>query len=195
MIISKYAKNASSVHGGNRQLTTVIDAISYSAPLDPMIIFDGKVLQKAWFAAYPEAVFAVSSNGWTDQELGTAWLKHCFIPQTAHIDGKKLLLLDGHNWHTSVEFIETCWNHDIIPLCLPPHTTHFLQPLDVGVFGPLEKAYKKQLEHRNRLGETQVDKVTFLTMLRAARENSLISVNVKAAWAACGISTETLHLN
>jgi DDE superfamily endonuclease len=32
----------------------------------------------------------------------------------------------------SIPFIEYCEQHHIIPLCLPPHSTHVLQPLDVG---------------------------------------------------------------
>lgn len=30
--------------------------------------------------------------------------------------------------------------------CLPAHTTHHLQPLDVGVFGPLAQEYLKQCD-------------------------------------------------
>ena len=32
--------------------------------------------------------------------------------------------------------------HKIHLFCLPAHTTHRLQPLDVGVFGPLQHAWQ-----------------------------------------------------
>ena len=45
-----------------------------------------------------------------------------------------LLVQDGHSSHVSVDQIELAQANDIYLLCLPAHTTHILQPLDVGVF-------------------------------------------------------------
>ncbi len=42
----------------------------------------------------------------------------------------------------TLKFVEYCEEHKIIPFCLPPHTTHFLQPLNVVLFF----AYKKHIE-------------------------------------------------
>jgi len=44
-----------------------------------------------------------------------------------------------------MQFIEYCEAHKIVALYLPPYLTHRLQPLNVGVFRPLAKAYKKHL--------------------------------------------------
>lgn len=52
-----------------------------------------------------------------------------------------MLILDGHASHISTAAIEFCIRQKIILLCLPAHTTHILQPLDVGVFGPLGKLH------------------------------------------------------
>lgn len=41
--------------------------------------------------------------------------------------------------------------HNIELVCLPPHTTHILQPLNVGLCSPLESAYSKRLEEHLRL--------------------------------------------
>ena len=46
-----------------------------------------------------------------------------------------LLVLDGHGSHDTLPIIDLALSHGIIIFCLPPHTTHKLQPLDVGVFG------------------------------------------------------------
>ena len=45
-----------------------------------------------------------------------------------------LLIQDGHSSHITVELIELAKENNIHILCLPSHTTHLLQPLDVGVF-------------------------------------------------------------
>ena len=53
------------------------------------------------------------------------------------------LLLDGHSTHYQPQAIRFAMEHDIILLCLPPHTTHESQPLDVGVFAPLKTQWSQ----------------------------------------------------
>jgi DDE superfamily endonuclease len=57
-----------------------------------------------------------------------------------------LLILDGHSSHINMAFISLADSLRILILILPPHTTHRLQPLDVGLFSPLAKAYTKRLD-------------------------------------------------
>lgn len=45
-----------------------------------------------------------------------------------------MLIQDGHTSHTSIKLIELARENNILLLCLPLHTMHILQPLDVGVF-------------------------------------------------------------
>lgn len=58
----------------------------------------------------------------------------------------RLLLLDGHTSHFNWEFFGYCLDHKIIPFCLPAHSTHLLQPLDVGLFSPLQRRYSNGLD-------------------------------------------------
>ena len=41
-----------------------------------------------------------------------------------------LLLLDGHTSHYNPGVLKMAAEEGIIVFCLPPHTTHLLQPLD-----------------------------------------------------------------
>ena len=50
-----------------------------------------------------------------------------------------LLLLDGHSSHFDPETIRCAKDHDVIIFCLPPHTTHEAQPLDINFLGTIEK--------------------------------------------------------
>ena len=50
-------------------------------------------------------------------------------------------MYDGHKSHVGLNWVELAEKNNIILLCLPPHTTHRLQPLDVGCFGPLQTAW------------------------------------------------------
>ncbi|PCH44075.1 hypothetical protein WOLCODRAFT_76472, partial [Wolfiporia cocos MD-104 SS10] len=49
-----------------------------------------------------------------------------------------LLMYDGHGSHTTKYMVELAMANNIHLFCLPPHMTHKLQPLNVGIFGPLQ---------------------------------------------------------
>ena len=48
-------------------------------------------------------------------------------------------MLDGHKSHITYEIRDIAKQNDIHLLKIPPHTTHLLQPLDVGVFNHIIK--------------------------------------------------------
>ncbi|KAF8241307.1 hypothetical protein K440DRAFT_573453, partial [Wilcoxina mikolae CBS 423.85] len=43
-------------------------------------------------------------------------------------------------------FLTICEANDIVVCYLPPHSTHLQQPLNVGLFAPLQLAYRKAIE-------------------------------------------------
>jgi hypothetical protein len=108
----------------------------------------------------------VSENGWTNDELGLVWLKEIFNKYTeARTIGQyRLLILDGHGSHVIPEFDLFCSDHSIIVLCMPPHSSHLLQPLDVGCFSVLKQSYGRRVEQLMRLGINHIDKTEFLPL-------------------------------
>ena len=86
----------------------------------------------------PGTLYAKSTNGYMDEELFFNWFSRLFVPRTNHL-GKRILFIDGHGSHISVRIIDFAGANNVILFCLPPHTTHLLQPLDVAVFSPLKK--------------------------------------------------------
>ena len=86
------------------------------------------------------SVFISSSpSGWTNNDIGLAWLKEVFDRETRRKARTRyrLLLLDGHGSHLTMEFLNYCHDNKILLAVFPPHSTHTLQPLDVGMFTPL----------------------------------------------------------
>lgn len=72
-----------------------------------------------------------------------------FEPQTRGVCDPtvpRVLIVDGHNSHTTTKFLDHAQKHNIIVICLPPHTTHYLQPCDVALFGPLSKAWQAEVQ-------------------------------------------------
>jgi len=85
-------------------------------------------------------LFRSSESGWINGELYIDWFK--FFLQQIPAHRPVLLTQDGHASHISIELKELAKANDVHLLCLPSHTTHILQPLDVGVF----KSFKSFLK-------------------------------------------------
>jgi len=191
VMISKYEKKAHMTQCGNREWVSLIECISMDGRvLKPWIIFKGKVQQKAWFEVLKEGHIAVSENGWTDNELGLAWIRKCFDPETkiCQKGEYRMLLIDGHASHIATQVIDYCVSQKIILLCLPAHTTHLLQPLDVGVFAPLATAYKAHVQRITRLGTSySIDKTDFLELYQLARHEAITPLNIRKSWTATGL--------
>jgi hypothetical protein len=189
VIVSKYDKKAFMTEPGSREWVSLIECVSLDGRRTrPWIIFKGKLHQKSWLSLYPDAHIALSDNGWTDHEIGLEWFKICFEPETRCGDEYRLLILDGHSSHITTQVIRFCVASKIIPLCLPPHTTHHLQPLDVGIFAPLASAYKSGVRERSKfIVSYSIDKVDFLEIYRTARDQAITNENIRKAWKTSGL--------
>ncbi|OCK92739.1 CENP-B protein [Cenococcum geophilum 1.58] len=51
---------------------------------------------------------------------------------------------------------------------MPPHSSHLLQPLDVGCFSPLKRVYRNQIGSLIRNHINHIIKLKFLPAFRAA---------------------------
>ena len=54
-----------------------------------------------------------------------------------------LLIFDNHRSHLSLEVITLAEENGLHILTFPPHCSHRLQPLDVGIFGPFKRFYHR----------------------------------------------------
>jgi hypothetical protein len=80
-------------------------------------------------------VIALSTTGYTNEQIAIYWLKHFIKHVEAGPDKPwKMLLLDGHVTHENPDFVILALENHIKPFKYPSHLTHILQPLDVGVF-------------------------------------------------------------
>jgi hypothetical protein len=97
------------------------------------------------------------------------------------------LILDGHESHHSTEFELYCKSHNIITLCMPAHSSHMLQPLDVGCFAPLKVAYGRQIEWLMRAHINHITKLEFLSSFREAFFAAMTAKNALGGWAGSGL--------
>jgi len=94
----------------------------------------------------PGSIGACSPNGWIDSSLFVKWMSHLIAFAKPTQNKKILLIVDGHSSHKSLEAIEMARQNGIVMLCLPPHTTHRMQPLDKVFFGPLKVNYNRECD-------------------------------------------------
>ena len=176
---------------GNREWVTTIESISASGwALPPTIIFKGKLYIQAWFDNLPEDWrFEVSQNGWTTDEISLRWLQKLFIPSTnSRTQGRyRLLVLDGHGSHLTPQFDQICSENEIIPICMPPHSSHLLQPLDIGCFAILKRSYGGFVDQKMRLGVNHIDKLDFLATYPEARASAFQAHIIKNSFAAASL--------
>ncbi|EOA83144.1 uncharacterized protein SETTUDRAFT_77516, partial [Exserohilum turcica Et28A] len=157
---------------GNREWVTVIQSIcaaGYATP--PFIIYKGRVHISAWYeeADIPyDWKLSVSENGWTNNELGLAWLKH-------------------FDEHTKTQFKDYCLVRKILTLCMPAHSSHILQPLDVVCFLPLKHKYSQRVRDLARHHVWHINKERFLPAFRDAFFDVFTSDNCKKAFEAAGL--------
>ena len=99
----------------------------------------------------------------------------------------RLLIFDGHDNHHSVDFELYCKENDIITLCMPPHSSHLLQPLDVGCFGPLKKAYGREIEDLMRARVSHITKAEFLPAFQIAFRATFTEQNIRRGFRKAGL--------
>ena len=102
----------------------------------PYFVFKGKrMMDDLINGATPGAAGTVSETGWSNTKVFIQYLSNHFlnfIP--GRNDDPVLLLPDGHKSHVAVDIIEWAQERNIIIHILPAHTSHILQPLDIGCY-------------------------------------------------------------
>ena len=177
---------------GNREWATVIQAVNALGwAIPPFIILAAQYHLANWYTECNLPIdwrIATTDNGWTTNDVGLAWIKHFDHHTAPRTKGTyRLLILDGHESHHSTEFELYCQSHNIITLCMPPHSSHLLQPLDVGCFGPLKVAYGRQVEDLMRAHITHVSKPDFLCAFREAHFMAMTEKNIQGGFAGAGL--------
>jgi hypothetical protein len=158
-----------------------------------LVIFKGKSVQQQWFIPNktPNWLYTSSNNAYSSNDIGLQWLQDVFIPQTSKDlpDSQyRLLLLDGHRSHTTLEFMWECYTNKIIPFYLVAHASHILQPLDLTIFSSLKRTYRAAVAFDSDLDDTApIKKQRFLEYYQKARDRALTKANIASGFNSAGI--------
>jgi hypothetical protein len=176
-------KDARASMDANREWATLIETINtIGKALEPFFINKGaQVLRNLMEAIVKSgATLAVTHNGWSNDEMALEYLKH-FHRHTRPVGIFRLLILDGHNNHATFRFKKLAHKYKIILLYLPAHTTHKLQPLDVGIFRPQSGFYSTQVTQHSRWAGFNISKREYLDWMLVARKKANTTSNILSA--------------
>ncbi|EOA82623.1 uncharacterized protein SETTUDRAFT_48320, partial [Exserohilum turcica Et28A] len=159
VLVGKDNRQGSRGAGVKRTMVTAIECISADGrALLPLIIWPASTHRSNWTThSTPGWHYAHSENGYNDSKISLEWLKRF------------------------------CFTNNIILCRLPSHTSHKLQPCDVGPFAPLKSAYREQVERLNQGGVDIVGKEHFTYLYNPARDRTLTKRNIRAGWSATGL--------
>lgn len=185
-------KNTKTVYsqsmGSTEHITLLCAGSATGTAIPPMIIYPKAFPGGQYKFGGPDyALYARSDSGWVDSELFFEWMKKVFIRYIVP-ERPVFLLVDGHKSHLTIDLIDLCRENEIILFCLPPHTTHALQPLDVSVFKALKAHFARSLRafcftKKNFM----VSKRDFSRVLKEPFEMAFSMTNIKQGFKKCGV--------
>jgi len=123
------------IQDGNREWISLLACIcADGSALDLSLIYEAGLegLLLGWVEDInPEeysAFITSSSSGWTNDEIGLIWLEQVFDRCTREKAGRsyRLLIVDGHRSHVTMDFLNYCDRHRILVAVFPPYSTYTL---------------------------------------------------------------------
>ena len=94
----------------------------------------------------PLAEYDVSMSGWFKMKQFERWFELIVLPWAQRGSQPKLVVGDNLSAHFSEKVMAYCREYNISFKCFPANTTHFLQPLDIAVFGPMKRKWRSILD-------------------------------------------------
>lgn len=138
-------------------LVTVITCMSAGGQfVPPLVIFPRKNMNEQLMrGAPPGSIATCHPSGWVQTNIFTKWFDHFLKFAKPTKECPILLVLDGHSTHKrNIDVINMARENHVTIICIPPHTTHKLQPLDKSFMGPLKTHFSEEvrtfLRHSSR---------------------------------------------
>ena len=162
-------------------------ASGYTIP--PYFVFPGKRFsEKLMQGATPGAAGCVSESVWSNSEIFKSYLKDHFIKYVpGRTDDHVLLLFDGHKSHISVDVITWAQSYNIIMYVLPAHTSHILQPLDVGCYGPFQRIYNNECHKTMYTNSSVITRYNVCEIACKVYPKAFSPTNLQSAYKKAGV--------
>jgi DDE superfamily endonuclease. len=142
-----------------------------------------------WFEAIQtQEYLAVSDSGYMTDVLAFQWIQKFYEWTFRRTQGvKRLVLCDRFGSHFTRQFGEFCEKNNINLFFLLPHSSYFLQPLDVGVFSAYKHWHNEAVESATMTGCQKFTKDEFLHAITSIREKTFRLRTIKLGFRLTGL--------
>ncbi|GFR82327.1 tigger transposable element-derived protein 1 [Elysia marginata] len=187
VVCKKGTKALGSRVSSSRENVTIIGCASGAGTvLPPMFIVKGKTFKSLnsfnTADAPPHSVWTWQAKAWMEDSLGVEWLTKIFLPHCGP-QRPQVLILDQHHSHEVYEMIMMAKRENIHMVALPPHTSHWLQPLDKGCFSALSRYYRSICSDFMASSRQQVvNKASFTRLFSHAWEKGMTPTNARSGF-------------
>ncbi|XP_053391184.1 uncharacterized protein LOC128554006 [Mercenaria mercenaria] len=178
------------INSTRSSITTILgcgNALGTQIP--PFFVFKGQRMRKELLeGSTPGSSGTVTDSGWSNSDVFLEYLQEHFIKyvQRGNKEQPLLLIFDGHRSHINMPVIEWAQHNNILLFVLPAHTSHALQPLDVGCFGPLQKIYECH-KFLRECPETKITRYNVAALGSSSYVKGLSNSNLRSAFEKTGI--------
>ncbi|CAG2198780.1 unnamed protein product [Mytilus edulis] len=186
------SKNIPGRVGDCRESLSVLGCINAAGQnIPPMVIVRGKT-SKSLNAfnvseGVPETKYTYQERAWMEDVLSETWFRDHFL-RFCGPERPQIILLDSHSSHETLDLIEVARENGIELFTFPPHTTHWLCPLDKTVFGPLIRHYHGICSEFMTLSpNNSVTKWNWPALFRRAYDKAFTPTNITSGFRKCGI--------
>ncbi|KAJ5473158.1 hypothetical protein N7475_002724 [Penicillium sp. IBT 31633x] len=145
----------------NRDLASVIYCYpAHGKPLSPYVIFKSSNVRGP--KKYDGRVtISYNTTGWAETTHALDWLNTVFEKETSPSGRRdrsqrrdrtqrRLLLIDS-SFPVTPEFFVTCWERNVICLCVPKKGSEYLNPFENGIIDALDKLYAEHMKKQLRV--------------------------------------------
>lgn len=170
-----------------RKLFCGVETVTANGQLfPPLIIYKSKNLYTSWCMNGPKDTYLSSDNGWQDKNTLFVYFKK-FVDWSKDSPKPILVLSDGHVGHIQYRVSKLALENNIHIVTHPAHSSDKLQPLDVGVFGPVKKdRVKIKREYGRETSFKTISKEEFPSLMAKLRP-AFNKQNVMAGFKSSGI--------
>lgn len=147
----------------------------------PWFLVKGSQHLEEWYTSIdiPDFRIKPTQSGWTNDKTAIDWL-FSFNKATKHRVQKgrpRLLLIDNHPTHCTLDFQDVCASNSIIPVWFVRHTTHLVQPLDSKAFLCLKQYFRTANNEEVVWGGSAYTKRDFFRIIGDIRRAALTTHN------------------
>jgi len=100
---------------------------------------------------------------------------------------QEFLICNGYNSHITGDFIEHCIQNNIKLLILPPHSSYFTQPLDIGIFSLLKEYLLQVLSPIILANIATLHKAEWFKIFIKVRLKAFSKNNILGSWKEAGL--------